>query len=120
MFLTSKVRVNPAMVHRWMHVLSQVDSYMYNLLLVNALCDPIIYAVRMREVRQSYVNLLKNSCIVRQKNSLSSRRPSQRSRSTSYDLKFSKVSLLSCRSADHAHAQQPQVSQSLADAESGV
>ena len=107
------------MVHRWMHVLYQVDSYLYNLLLVNALCDPIIYAVRMREVRQSYVNLFKNSCVLRQHNSLS-RRPSQRERSTSHDLKFSKVSLLSCRSADHAHARQPQVSQSLANADSAL
>ncbi len=32
-----------------------LDPYLYNLLLLNSLCDPIIYALRMREVRLGHL-----------------------------------------------------------------
>ncbi|KAI0219425.1 hypothetical protein LSAT2_029034 [Lamellibrachia satsuma] len=114
-----QVKMNPEMVQRWMYLLGQVDSYMYNLLLVNALCDPIIYAVRMREMRQSYISLFKSACMLHHKGTLSRQLP-QRERSMSFDRKFSKVSLLSSRSTEHAHTQQSQHSQLLCQTESAV
>ncbi|KAI0210069.1 hypothetical protein LSAT2_005196 [Lamellibrachia satsuma] len=110
-----QVKMNPEMVQRWMYVLGQVDSYMYNLLLVNALCDPVIYAVRMRKMRQSYISLFKSACTLRHKSRLS-----RRERSTSFDRKFSKVTLSSSRSTEQTHTQQSQHWQPLCQNDSAV
>ena len=37
--------------------LLKADQHLYNLLLLNALLDPIVYAVRIREVRVGYIRL---------------------------------------------------------------
>ena len=37
--------------------LLRADQHLYNLLLLNALLDPIVYAIRIREVRVGYIRL---------------------------------------------------------------
>ena len=44
---------------RYLAVLNRVDYYMYDLLLLNTLCDPLIYATRMREVQNGYRKIFK-------------------------------------------------------------
>ncbi len=43
-------------------VLLEVDRYLYDLLLVNSICDPIIYTARMREVQLGYRRLYRRLC----------------------------------------------------------
>jgi hypothetical protein len=49
-------------VIHYFNLVSKFDYYLFDLLLVNSLCDPIIYAVRMREFRLSYRNLVYRWC----------------------------------------------------------
>ena len=43
-------------------VLQQAVGYLYDLLLLNAICDPIIYTLRMREVQHGYRRLCRRLC----------------------------------------------------------
>ena len=45
---------DPNTVEAMIPVLRMVDHYLYDLMLLNTLCDPIIYVVRIREVRGGY------------------------------------------------------------------
>ena len=51
------VRVNPMVLRKFTTTLQDVDQYLYDLLLLNCIIDPIIYAVRMPEVRLGYQRL---------------------------------------------------------------
>ena len=48
------VELNPQILIPHIAILEKVNHYLYMLLLVNVLMDPIIYAVRMRDIRQGY------------------------------------------------------------------
>ena len=52
------VAVNPQLLIPHVATLETVNHYLYNLLLVNVLIDPIIYAVRKRDIRQGYGKFL--------------------------------------------------------------
>lgn len=56
------VKVNPMGVHRILSALVAVDPYLYNLMLLNCVFDPIIYAIRMADVRQGYRKLFRLCC----------------------------------------------------------
>ena len=45
-------------IDKHMPVIMRIDKHLYNLLLLNCLCDPIIYATRMKDVRNGYYQLL--------------------------------------------------------------
>ena len=51
------VSINPAVVAQNTQVLIKVDSYLFNLLLLNVIADPIIYAARVKEVQFGYRRL---------------------------------------------------------------
>ena len=51
------VSVNPAAIMHNTHVLYKVDLYLFNLMLLNAIADPIIYAARVKEVQFGYRRL---------------------------------------------------------------
>lgn len=53
------VQYNPDAIQTNMEVLKKTDQYLYDLILLNSLCDPLIYAFRIREVRVGYVKLLR-------------------------------------------------------------
>ncbi len=55
--LIIQVKIDPRPLQKWIPILSQADTYLYDLLMLNAICDPIIYAVRMREIRAGYQRL---------------------------------------------------------------
>ena len=61
--LIIQVHVNPGAVRNLLVILVNADQHLYNLLLLNALLDPIIYAVRIREIRHNYTELLRNMCL---------------------------------------------------------
>ncbi len=52
--------MNPDSVEALVQTLVHADQHLYNLLLLNALCDPIIYAIRIRELRRGHVSILKH------------------------------------------------------------
>ena len=58
-----QVKVDPEPIQRWWPILSKADMYLYDLLMVNAICDPIIYAVRTREIRAAYHRLFRQRCV---------------------------------------------------------
>lgn len=53
-----QVHVNTESVRKLFSTLIRANKYLYALLLVNSLCDPIIYAVRLKEVQHGYFRLL--------------------------------------------------------------
>ena len=53
-----QVHVNTESVRKLFTTLIRANKYLYALLLVNSLCDPIIYAVRLKEVQHGYFRLL--------------------------------------------------------------
>ena len=53
------VKYNSDAIHRHEAILRKADQYLYDLILLNSLCDPLIYAFRIREVRQGYLKLLR-------------------------------------------------------------
>ena len=61
--LIIQVHVNPRAVRNLLVILVNADQHLYNLLLLNALLDPIIYAVRIREIRHNYTELLRKICL---------------------------------------------------------
>ena len=62
MVLIIQVKIDPTPIEKWWHILSKADMYLYDLLMLNAICDPIIYAVRMREIRLGYRRLFRQRC----------------------------------------------------------
>ena len=52
--LIIQVMVNPAAINGWIPYLDIADKYLYDLMLLNAILDPVIYAIRMPEVRCGY------------------------------------------------------------------
>lgn len=62
MVLIIQVKIDPAPIQKWLHILSKADMYLYDLLMLNAICDPIIYAVRMREIRLGYRRFFCQRC----------------------------------------------------------
>ncbi|KAK2158974.1 hypothetical protein LSH36_161g15002 [Paralvinella palmiformis] len=51
------VSINPAVIVQNTQVLYKVDLYLFNLMLLNAIADPIIYAARVKEVQFGYRRL---------------------------------------------------------------
>ena len=51
------VKYNPEAIQRNEYALRKADQYLYDLVLLNSLCDPLIYAFRIREVRNGYLKL---------------------------------------------------------------
>lgn len=47
-------RCSMDVVHDITPLLTKIDRYLYDLMLLNTLCDPIIYTIRMDEVRRGY------------------------------------------------------------------
>ncbi len=64
--LIISVYVNREMVETWAPVLAKADYYLFDLLLINAICDPLIYATRMPEIRNGYKRICLR-CRTRQK-----------------------------------------------------
>ena len=62
LIIITKVSVSPEILQFAYPILEQVDKYLYDLMLLNTLLDPIIYAIRMNEVRRGY-RLLLSHCI---------------------------------------------------------
>ncbi len=60
--LIIKVKLDVNSVQHLLKVFLQADRYLYDLLLLNAIFDPIIYAVRMREVQYGYRRLAMICC----------------------------------------------------------
>ena len=60
--------------------LSTIDEYLYDLILLNTLCDPLIYGIRVKEVRRGYRLLFKCCTIAREEGGHC------RSRSTTFSL----------------------------------
>ena len=78
--LIIQVHINPKAVHIIATSLMEADQYLFDLLLLNTLLDPIIYAVRMREVRFGYKKLWYSIC---------HKRPTTRGRRLSADYNSS-------------------------------
>lgn len=57
-----QVHVNRSMVQKLFATLLRANKYLYALLLLNSVCDPIIYAVRLRDVQMGYYKLLSRCC----------------------------------------------------------
>lgn len=53
-----QVHVNTDSVKDLFETLIRANKYLYALLIVNSLCDPVIYAVRLKEVQHGYFRLL--------------------------------------------------------------
>ncbi|OWF42102.1 melanocortin receptor 4-like [Mizuhopecten yessoensis] len=53
-----QIHVNRDMVQKLFSTLLRANKYLYALLLLNSVCDPIIYAVRLRDVQKGYYRLL--------------------------------------------------------------
>ncbi|XP_033763039.1 melanocortin receptor 5-like [Pecten maximus] len=53
-----QIQVNRQMVQKLFVTLLRANKYLYALLLLNCVCDPIIYAVRLRDVQMGYYRLL--------------------------------------------------------------
>ncbi|KAI0216221.1 hypothetical protein LSAT2_031743, partial [Lamellibrachia satsuma] len=62
------VKVDPTSVEKVLDTLYMADQYLYDLLLVNALADPIIYCVRMHDIRSGCKMMFRRAvCRVPQK-----------------------------------------------------
>ena len=59
-----QLKINPAAVQTASLDLDLADRFLYNLMLINCVCDPIIYTMRMREVQHGYRRLFP-SCLRR-------------------------------------------------------
>ena len=60
--LIIQVKVNPMGLHKVLAVLTAADQYLYDLMLLNCIFDPIIYAIRMPEVQLGYRKLFRLCC----------------------------------------------------------
>ncbi len=52
--LIIQVQVDPDVLQKWIPILEEANNYLYDLLLLNSILDPLIYALRMPEVRCGY------------------------------------------------------------------
>lgn len=57
--ITIKASIDVHQVLYYWWLVAKYDYYLYNLLLLNSVCDPVIYAIRMKEVQAGYRNLIK-------------------------------------------------------------
>ena len=57
--LMLKVKTDPSSVQELKSVLYKADKYLYDLLLLNSLMDPIIYTVRMPDIQLGYKRLFR-------------------------------------------------------------
>lgn len=53
-----QIQVDDSKVRDFIVIFVQANNYLYVLLLCNSLCDPIIYAIRLPEVRLGYIRFL--------------------------------------------------------------
>ena len=60
--LLIQARVKPEALIALTDILMNVDHHLYNLLLVNSILDPIIYAIRLREIRLGYKMVFMKCC----------------------------------------------------------
>ena len=58
MTILISMATNPEDALYYFKLAADYDTYLYDVLLLNTLCDPIIYAMRMREVQHGYKNTL--------------------------------------------------------------
>ena len=58
---------NPQNNMYYFKLTAKIDTYLYDVLLLNTLCDPIIYAMRMREVQHGYKSTLQ-MCLRKKQN----------------------------------------------------
>ena len=61
--LLIQVHINRDAVIKTLKSLILANKYLYMLLLVNSICDPIIYAVRLKEVQLGYKRFCKSVCV---------------------------------------------------------
>ena len=61
--LIIKVKTDPRDLEDNMALYSLINSHLFNLFILNAILDPIIYTVRMREVRVGFRRLLPACCL---------------------------------------------------------
>ncbi len=47
-----QVQVNPRFVQKLLSVFVKADQHLYNILLLNTLFDPVVYALRIPELRR--------------------------------------------------------------------
>lgn len=52
--ILTEMTVRPHRQFYYFKLAATIDTYLYDVLLLNCLCDPIIYAMRMREVQHGY------------------------------------------------------------------
>ena len=57
-----QVRIDPESTWTMLHAYLTADQYLYNLLILNCILDPVIYAVRMRPVQMSYRRMFTRCC----------------------------------------------------------
>lgn len=60
--LIIQLNINQEALHKHTHILIMFNRYLYNLLLLNSIADPIIYAVRMYDVQLGYKRLISKCC----------------------------------------------------------
>ncbi len=49
-----QVQVDPGALEKWIPALEEANNYLYDLLLLNVILDPLIYALRMPEVTEEH------------------------------------------------------------------
>lgn len=60
--LLIRVYVDPEGVQSMTSTLAKVDQYLFDLLLLNSICDPIIYSIRLKEVRLGFIMMCRKCC----------------------------------------------------------
>ncbi len=63
----AEMTIKPDMQFYYFKLAAKIDTYLYDVLLLNSLCDPIIYALRMREVQHGYKNSIQ-VCLKKKQN----------------------------------------------------
>jgi hypothetical protein len=56
------VETNIGYVLSRLEFISKINQHLVNLLLLNAVCDPLIYGIRLTEVRRGYKQLIRKCC----------------------------------------------------------
>ena len=56
--LIAYIKLHPSSLEEMRYLLVKVNRHLYNLLIVNSILDPIIYAIRIREIRLGYKRLI--------------------------------------------------------------
>ena len=55
--LIALLKYKPNQVMPYTSILSKIDPYLFDLLLLNCIIDPIVYIIRLREIKQGWRNL---------------------------------------------------------------